>query len=161
MSSDEGVSELYAASYSRLVRTMTLVAGDQREAEDVVQEAFSRLIPVWTKVRQYDDPEAWVRRVALRLLSTRHRKMRNGLVARRRLGPPPDCDGPSVDGVAVRRALAELTLGQRQVVVLHYLVGLELSAVAAELSIPVGTCKSRLSSARTTLQPFLSEDLHA
>jgi DNA-directed RNA polymerase specialized sigma24 family protein len=37
--------ELYAACYDRLVRVLTLVAGDRAEAEDVVQEAFVRLVP--------------------------------------------------------------------------------------------------------------------
>lgn len=158
---DASLRELYAGSYARIVRVVTLVCGDQGEAEDAVQDAFSRLIPVWSRVSIYDDPEAWVRGVALRQLSNRLRKVRNGRVALRRLGAPDDRAAPSSDGIDITRALAGLPLGQRQVVVLHYLLGLDLASVAHELSIPVGTCKSRLSHARTALQPLLGEDLHA
>lgn len=161
MPADASLRELYAGSYARIVRVVTLVSGDQAEAEDAVQDAFSRLIPVWSRVSGYDDPEAWVRGVALRQLSKRFRKARNGRVAVRRLGPPDDRPAPSSDRVDVRRALAALPVGQRQVVVLHYLLGLDLASVARELGIPVGTCKSRLSHARAALQPLLEEDLHA
>lgn len=127
---DAGLRELYVSSYARIVRVVTLVSGDQAEAEDAVQDAFSRLIPVWSKVATCDDPEAWVRGVALRQLSKRFRKVRNGRVAMRRLGPPDDWPGPTSDGVDVARALSELPLGQRKVVVLHYLLGLDLASVA-------------------------------
>ena len=60
--------EVYAACYGRLVGLLTLAAGSQAEAEDVVQEAFIRLLLRWERVCRYDDPEAWVRRVAFRLL---------------------------------------------------------------------------------------------
>lgn len=157
----DGLQALYQASFVRVVRVVGLVSGDVAEAEDVVQEAFVRLVPLWAKVSRYEDPEAWVRGVALRLLSNRRRKLRNGRAAVRRLGLGGDLAAPTADGVDIRRALAALPLGQRQVVVLHYLIGLDLAAVAVELRIPVGTCKSRLHHARAALQPLLSEDLHA
>ncbi len=118
------VEDLYAGSYARLVGLVSLVAGSREEAEEVVQEAFVRLLPRWSTVSHYDDPEAWVRGVALRLLSNRFRKIRNGVVAARRHGAAPDVAPPSGDWVDVVRALAELPLPHRQVVVLHYLQGL-------------------------------------
>lgn len=157
----DGLQQLYHASFGRTVRVVALVCGDRGEAEEAVQEAFAKLVPVWPKVSRYDDPEAWVRSVALRLLSNRRRKLRNGQAAIRRLGPGGSPAGPDADRVDVARALATLPLGQRKVVVLHYLVGLDVAAVAAQLGIPVGTCKSRLHHARAALQPLLTEDLHA
>lgn len=154
----DGVQALYEASYRRLVGVLALAAGDRAEAEEVVQEAFVRLLGRWSTVSAYDDPEAWVRRVAFRLLPNRWRKARNGLRAVGRLGPPPVVDGPSGDGLDVARALASLPLAQRQVVVLHHLVGLDLAAVADELGVPVGTVKSRLSRARAALAPLLREE---
>lgn len=158
---DVGLRELYVGCYARIVRVVTLVGGDQADAEDVVQDAFSRLIPVWSKVSGYEDPEAWVRGAALRLLSNRFRKVRNGKKALRRLDPPEDKPAASSDVVDVTRALASLPIAQRQVVVLHYLLGLDLASVSLELNIPLGTCKSRLSHARAALKPLLGEDLHA
>ena len=157
----EGLQSLYESAFTRLVRVVTLVSGEQQEAEEAVQEAFVRLVSVWGRVSAYDDPEAWVRSVALRQLSNRRRKVRNGQRAIQRLDAPQDQPGPHAEGIDITRALASLPLGQRQVVVLHYLVGLDLATVATELHIPVGTCKSRLHHARAALQPLLSEDLHA
>jgi RNA polymerase sigma-70 factor (ECF subfamily) len=156
----DGLRELYAGSYARLVGLVTLAAGDRNEAEEVVQEAFVRLVPQWHRVAGYEAPEAWVRGVALRLLSNRARQLRNRRAALARHGTATPVAGPSGDAVDVTRALATLSLPQRQVVVLHHLIGLDVKAVARELRIPEGTVKSRLSKARALLQPLLTEDTH-
>ena len=46
----------------------------------------------------------------------------------------------------------------REVVVLHYLADLGTAAIAAELGIPEGTVKSRLSRARARLAALLDEN---
>lgn len=153
------VRELYAASYARLVGVLTLASGDRAEAEEVVQDAFVRLLPRWSTVRRYDDPEAWVRKVAFRLLANRQRRSR---VARRllpRLARTTTQPAASADRVDVLRALAMLPLAQREVVVLHHLVDLSVELVAAELGIPVGTVKSRLTRARAALTPLLGQEV--
>jgi hypothetical protein len=38
-----------------------------RDAEDLVQEAMARASARWGRLRDYDVPEAWVRRVAMNL----------------------------------------------------------------------------------------------
>lgn len=156
--SADAVAELYAASCRRLVGIVTLAAGSRAEAEECVQEAFIRLLARWQQVSAYDDPEAWVRAVAFRLLSNRRRKARNGLRAVLRHGTPDNAQAPTGDRVDVLRALQQLPLGQRQVVVLHYLSGLAVDEVAQALEIPAGTVKSRLSRARDTLAPLLREE---
>lgn len=156
MAQGQDLRDLYAASYVRLVATVGAVCGDRHEAEDAVQEAFVRLMGSWTKVSRYDDPEAWVRKVALRQVSNRRRKARNGLRAALRHGPPPDV--PALTGAAVdaERALAGLPVAQRAVVVLHRL-GLDVEAIAETLDVPSGTVKSRLARARAALSPLLRE----
>jgi RNA polymerase sigma-70 factor, ECF subfamily len=49
------------------------VTGDLHEAEEIVQEAFTRAAARWTRLRDYDVPEAWVRRVAMNLAADRAR----------------------------------------------------------------------------------------
>ncbi len=155
--------ELYAACYDRLVRVLTLVAGDRAEAEDVVQEAFVRLVPRWSKISAYDDPEAWVRAVAFRILSNRFRRARNAVVAARRSDEMRRARGvdqgaeTSSDGVDIARALALLPVGQRQVVVMHHLLDLPVEEISRALGVPAGTVKSRLSRARVALAPLLHE----
>jgi DNA-binding transcriptional LysR family regulator len=57
---------------------------------------------------------------------------------------------------AVEQVLRKLPLGYRQVIVLHYVAGLPLDEVAAELELPLGTVKSRLARARMSMATQLS-----
>lgn len=136
---DEAVTQMYAAHYASLVRLAALLVRDSGEAEEIVQDAFVRAIGRWSVVCAYDNPEAWLRKVALGLLSNRRRELRRGVRALRRLGVPPDV--PTLDGDAVDldRALRRLPLRQREVLVLAYVAGLDLTAIARELDVPVGT----------------------
>lgn len=152
--------DLYVASYGRLVQVLTLVAGSRAEAEDVVQEAFVRLVPRWSKISTYEDPEAWVRAVAFRILSNRFRRARHAMAVSRRterLEPSAEVSGERVD---LARALAALPVGQRQVVVLHHLLDLPVAEISAALGVPAGTVKSRLARARIALAPLLREESH-
>lgn len=155
---EQGLRELYAASYARLVGVVGAVSGDRYEAEEAVQDAFVRLMGSWTKVSRYDDPEAWVRHVALRQVSNRRRKALNGLRAALRLGPEPDVPAATAAEVDLDRALAALPVQQRAVIVLHR-IGLDTDAIARELGVPAGTVKSRLARARAALAPLLREDV--
>jgi RNA polymerase sigma-70 factor (ECF subfamily) len=140
----------YAASYQRVLKQLVLVTGDLAEAEDVVQEAFARASARWQRLCAYEAPEAWVRRVALNLAAQAARRLRRQARALLRLGPPavPSVEDAELD---LARALAALPLGQRQVVVLHYLAGMPVEDVAWQLGLPVGTVKSRLARGRAVL----------
>lgn len=151
------VGDLYQVSYARLVSVVGAVTRDRAEAEEAVQDAFVRLLGQWHHVAGYDDPEAWVRKVAFGFASNRRRKVRNGLRAVLRHGPAPDAAAPTGDAVDIGRALTALPRPQREVVVLQGL-GLSEADIARELGVPVGTVKSRLSRARIALAPLLSEE---
>ena len=155
---DQALRDFYAGTYARLVGIVGAVAGDRQEAEEAVQDAFVRLLGRWSTVSRYDDPEAWVRKVALGAVSNRRRKARNRLRATLRHGPPPDVAGPTGDAVDLQRALAALPAPQRAVLVLQHL-GLGVDQIAAELGVRPGTVKSRLSRARAALVPLLREDV--
>ncbi len=155
---EQDLRDLYAGSYARLVGTVGAVCGDLNEAEEAVQEAFVSLMGSWAKVSRYDDPEAWVRKIALRQVSNRRRKAVNGVRAALRHGPPPDVPAPSGVEVDLDRALAAMPAPQRAVVVLHRL-GLDTDQIAEQFAIPHGTAKSRLARARAALAPLLREDV--
>ena len=63
----EGLAEIHAAFYPRLVGELTVVAGSRASAEDCANEAFTRLVLHWNKVSKYDSPVAWLRTVGYRL----------------------------------------------------------------------------------------------
>jgi RNA polymerase sigma-70 factor (ECF subfamily) len=153
----QGFDAFYHGAFRRLVGQLFLVTGDLQEAEDVVQEAFARASVRWGRLRDYDVPERWVRRVALNLAANGGRQRRAQLAALLRLGPAPSVPAVSVEALAVVEAVAALPVAHRQVVVLHHLLGLPVEEVAGQLGIPVGTVKSRLARARRTLATMLEE----
>jgi len=149
----------YVATYSRLLRQLTLMTLDGEQAQDALQEAYVRAWQRWDRISAYDDPEGWVRTVAYRPCVSYWRR----LVTARRAAPalaaaesvPPVA---SAEVVAVRRALAELSTEQRAVLVLHELCDLPVEEIAATLRIPRGTVKSRLSRGRAALADLLRDD---
>ena len=155
---DDGFAAFYAASYRRLLGQLFAVTGDLAEAENVLQEAYARAFVRWSRVRGYDRPEAWVRRVALNLAAMADRSLRRRARALLRLGPPPVVPELSPELLDLRDALAALPLGQRQVIVLHHLVGLPVEEVARELRLATGTVKSRLARGRASLAGILQSD---
>jgi len=148
----------YAAAVRRVVLYLYAACGDRAEAQDVAQEAFARAWQHWGRVSAYEEPEAWVRRVAWRLMLNRWRGLRRWLGARARLGSPEEATaGPSPDRVAVVEALQQLPQPQRQVIALHYLLDMPVHDIAASIGAPEGTVKARLSRARTALARLLDE----
>ena len=69
--------EFYAATVGRLLGHLFLITGDLHAAEEIVQEAFTRASLRWSHLRDYDVPEAWVRRVAMNLAADRARSLRS------------------------------------------------------------------------------------
>ena len=156
MAGSGSFEEFYSGAVGRLVGQLFPVTGDLHEAEEVVQEAFTRAAARWSRLRDYDVPEAWVR-VAMNLAADRARGLRRQARAMRKLSPAPEVLGASVEALALAEALRGLPIRQRQVLVLHYLVDLPVDQVAHTLRIPAGTVKSLLSRGRQTLAAKLGE----
>jgi RNA polymerase sigma-70 factor, ECF subfamily len=146
----------YAAHYRSLTVQLYAYFGDRQEAQDVVQEAFCRAFAHWPRICRYDDPVAWIRRVAWNLATTRWRRLR---VARRYAamrGPEQTAAEPGPDRVALARALATLPPPQRRAVIQHYIADQPIDVIAREAGVPVGTVKSWLHRARTALATQLT-----
>jgi RNA polymerase sigma-70 factor (ECF subfamily) len=153
----EGFEEFYTATVGRLVGQLFPVTGDLHEAEEVVQEAFARASTRWGRIRDYDRPEAWVRRVAMNLAADRGRRLQRQARALLRTGPPAVVPAASVEALALAEALRTLPMRQRQAIVLHHLVDLPVEEVAAILDIRTGTVKSLLARGRKALAATLGE----
>jgi RNA polymerase sigma-70 factor (ECF subfamily) len=157
MSSHAEFEAFYGGAVGRLLGQLLLVTGDLHEAEEVVQEAFARAFIHWSRLRDYEVPEAWVRRVAMNLAAERARRLRRRTRAILRAGPPPHAPQVSVEAIALLAALRTLPIRQRQVLVLHHLVGMPVEEVARTLSLPSGTVKSTLTRGRRALAVLLDD----
>lgn len=109
----------------------------------------------WGRIRRYDRPGAWVRRVAIRdgvRLAERSRRM----VGREpvRHAEPEDAAGR----VDLQHALADLPPRQRAALVLHYLADWPTAEVANALGCAESTVRVHLHRGRTALAAALQPE---
>ena len=148
--------EVYAASYARLVGQLVGVTGDPAEAEDVVMEAFARAAARPRELAELDNPEAWLRTVAVNLARSRWRRaMRRSHLLPRLVESGAYADLPD-DRLALMAALRRLPAAQREAIALHHLADLPVAEVALTLGVPEGTVKARLARGRAALAVLLS-----
>jgi RNA polymerase sigma-70 factor (ECF subfamily) len=150
------IEEFYAANVNALTLQLFAYTGDLAAAQDVVQEAFCRALPRWDRISRYDDPGAWVRRVAWNLATSRWRRLRSGVdfVRRYREASVP---GPDPGRVALTAALAKLPETQRRALVLHYLADLTTRDIAQQEGVAESTVRVWLHRGRTALAVLLAE----
>ncbi len=152
---DEEFAWFFREEFAAVVRTVFLVVRDRGRAEDVAQEAFVQLLRHWKKVSRYEMPDAWVRRVAIRLAvrNARREWRRRDLEAGAR--EPATAPGRDLDAL---RAVSRLPAKQRAAVVLFYFEDRPVVEVADLLDCSVNTAKVHLHRARARLKELLGEE---
>jgi RNA polymerase sigma-70 factor, ECF subfamily len=143
----------FRTSKKPLVAMAFLLIGNLSTAQDLTQEAFLRTWAHWWRVRTYDDPQAWTRRVLYNLIVSQARRdrTRRAVVDRPRSVPPPDATH-----LALAAALRSLPENQMRAIVLHDGAGVPVSEVAAEMNVPEGTVKAWLSRGRAAAAQALN-----
>lgn len=152
-----GFDEFYAASFQGIATQLYAYTGDLDLAHDLVQEAFCRALARWRKLAGYDDPAAWVRRVAFNLANSRWRRLKTA-TAYLRKQRVEHVVGPSPDRVTAVAAIALLPENQRRAVVLHYLADLSIAEIAEQEGVAVGTVKSWLHRGRAALAAHIGAE---
>ncbi|GIH11393.1 hypothetical protein Rhe02_94600 [Rhizocola hellebori] len=149
-------ADFYSLQFSRIATQIYAYLGDHAEAQDIAQEAFVRAFDRWAVVSAYDEPFAWVRRVAWNLATSRMRRVKVtlGYLSRQREEHTPE---PSPDRVALIQALAKLPDKHRLAVVLHYLANMTTAEIAKQESVADGTVRSWLSRGRAQLAGCFEE----
>ncbi|WP_035858891.1 RNA polymerase sigma factor [Cryptosporangium arvum] len=150
-------ADFYAAHFPSLCKQLYAYTGDRGEAQELVQEAFSRGWAHWPKIRGYDDPAAWVRTVAWRLAISRWRRARRALAFLAGQREEPVVPSPDPAHVALVAALATLPPNHRRAIVLHYLADLPVAEIAASERVADGTVKSWLHRGRAALATQLGD----
>jgi len=101
----DGFDEFYRVTSVRMLRYGYALTGDLAEAQDVVQEAYTRAWRQWRTVQVHPAPEGWLRLVVARLATDRWRRLSGWRAAVRRAGPPEPAAPPSEDAVLIASAL--------------------------------------------------------
>jgi RNA polymerase sigma-70 factor (ECF subfamily) len=175
MSLDEAVAdpERFATVFDAHYEEIRRYAGrrlDPGTAEDIAAETF---LIAFRRRGSFDAAKggvrAWLYGIATHLIGRHRRAELRRYRALARSGPPHDDDGHDQRvverisaGVTVQRlsaALAGLSRGERDVVLLVAYGGLTYDEVAAALGVAYGTVASRLSRARTKLRDDLGVEI--
>jgi RNA polymerase sigma-70 factor (ECF subfamily) len=134
-----------------LLRTATVILGNEADARDAVQETF---VSAWRSFASLRDPErfdAWLGRILINQcrMALRHRgRVREVAITDSADSPS---DSPHASTSNFDAAFNRLSADQRSLLVLHHLHGYDVREIAAWLGIPSGTVKWRLSRARQAL----------
>lgn len=160
------VTELVRDRGGSLIGYATWLCGDRSEAEDLVQEALTR---VFTAMRRPDvrrdasgsveHVEAYVRRTVENVYRDGYRRRTRWVAVRHLAGRQDDTAGPeqaSPQHLDLVHALTCLPPRQRACVVLRYYCDLTVGEVADDLGVTVGTVKRHLHDANTRLARTLA-----
>ncbi|MGD9988045.1 RNA polymerase sigma factor [Pseudonocardia sp.] len=132
------------AHYPRLVAQLYAITLDAGQAHDLVQEAYARAWRTWPEIVRRGEPADWVRRVAVST-SMRSWSAMVGRLARRR---PPEIETMEPRAAALVGALQRISPAERRAVVLHHMVGMPVTDIAALERRPARKIEARLVRAR-------------
>jgi RNA polymerase sigma-70 factor (ECF subfamily) len=149
--------QFYLGEYAKVLGTVALIAGDRARAEDATQQAFLQAFRKWRKVRSMAKPGAWVLVVAINADRRQWRRAREEPSETLESEVVQDHASAVVTGVALREALARLTVRQRAAVVLRHLSDLPVRDIADALGCAEGTVRATLHQAMTKLHIDLEE----
>lgn len=145
----------YEHTWPRIYRELCLMTASRADAEDIAQEAYAKAADDWRRVSRLEQPEAWVRRVGINRCIDLSR--RRGRQVRAYAQLSRDEEQLSDVSTEVLDVLRRLPDEQRQVVVLHHLLGETVEQVAERLGRPAGTVKGQLVRGRAALRILLTD----
>jgi RNA polymerase sigma-70 factor (ECF subfamily) len=169
---ERALGELYDRYGAMAYSLACAVVGESADAEEVVAEAFAQ---VWRSASGFDPARgsvgAWIATIcrtrALDLVRSRKRRARaveeaavvsdegESIVFASSIEPADRSAELTETSAIVRKSLADLPVEQRRVIELAYFGGLSQSEIAAQLSQPLGTVKTRMRSGMEKLRQAL------
>ncbi|MBN2305360.1 MAG: RNA polymerase sigma factor [Anaerolineae bacterium] len=159
---------LFERYRARVYRTALAIVRDSAVAEDILQDCFLKVYANAGRIDTERPLAPWLYRVTVNLSYTwlsRGKNRRTSLdnVIDRLVSPMKQAPDQLTEQTElrqnVRKAIGDLNIDQRVVVVLYYLNGLGLQEIAEILDLPVGTVKSRLYYARENLRGTLGQNM--
>ncbi|MBI1817599.1 MAG: sigma-70 family RNA polymerase sigma factor [Deltaproteobacteria bacterium] len=148
------LAELYDSTSAMVFGLAVRILNDRTAAEDIVVEVYAQ---AWRSAKAYDPsrgtPSSWLmtltRSRAIDLLRARRRDQASEPLDAASAVPsaepePEDATIAVEQQRFVRRALAGLSVEQREAIELAYFAGLSHTEIAAKLRQPLGTVKTRI-----------------
>src|SRR5215831_12033584 len=164
----EAIEALVERDGQRLLRSATLLCGDQSYAEDLVQDVFVEAMDSVQRFRGQASLYTWLHSILLNL--TRHYRRNNKRViydselaadeAIPYLEEGPHKADLQLSSTELDRALKQLSWAHREVLVLRFYERMRIDQIAQHLGISKGTCKSRLHYAIEQMRKILPPEMN-
>jgi RNA polymerase sigma-70 factor (ECF subfamily) len=159
---EEAFGSIARGMADRLFAVAYRILRDVGRAEDAVQHA---LVTAWRELpglREAERFEAWVHRILVHACYAEARQARRWSANVRVLSIDASAEPDTAHRVVLRDALERrfrrLPPEQAAVFVLHHYLGWPLGEIAGTLGVPLGTVKSRMHYAATSLRAALEAD---
>ncbi|MFF1408809.1 sigma-70 family RNA polymerase sigma factor [Streptomyces sp. NPDC058289] len=158
------VDQFVRALHRDVRRYVAYLSADPQSAEDLTQETFLRALGSLHRFEGRSSARTWLLSIARRTVvdSLRHKAARPKIADRddwqtaAEQSQPRDVPGFE-DGVALAELLAAIPAERREVFVLTQLMGLPYAEAALMLGCPIGTVRSRVARARSSLIDLLED----
>lgn len=160
---DDAFEAFFRAHEREVFGYLWRITGDEHASYDLAQETFVRAWQRFERVHRYDQPRAWLFRVATNLASNlrRHRSVRAAATAQLASGAALTGEDPTVGIVesdAVRATLDAMPVKQRAALLLRVVYGLSLSELAHALGTSEAAAKMTLSRARGRFRAHYTQE---
>ena len=168
MSRNAEFEELAVPLFEPLFNFACWLAQDRAEAEDLVQESYTKALKGFGSFQRGTNFKAWI----FQILRNTFLTSKTGLAAKLTVPLEQDEEGPSYEPVetatpetillsnsskeAVQKAIEQLPIAYREVLLLADLEEFKYAEIAEALRLPIGTVMSRLSRARAAVRAALS-----
>jgi RNA polymerase sigma factor (sigma-70 family) len=147
---------------SAFLKAAKVICFDTQNAEDVLQEALADVYRRWSKIRDHENPEAYL----MRVMVSKHADMRRKWLRKQEeretswdlaenIRDIADQTDDVTQRLLVQAALKSLSAIQRAVLVLIYEHGMVLREVADVLQIPMGTAASHLARGKAAVAAYV------
>ena len=159
VTAEDALTTLYVEHYRSLVRLAAFLLDDVGTSEEVVQDAYVKMLGAWKRIEDPEKAAAYLRSTVLNLARS---KLRRRLVVRKHQPVPPD-DAASAEHDVIAHenqrevvaALRRLPPRQREAIVLRYYADLSEAEIAAAMSCSPGTVKSHIHRGKAALAELL------
>lgn len=161
---DEGAFRILVDKYrDMLMGTAYLILRDRQLTEEVVQETVFKMWKHLPSLRDESSLKPWLMRIVVNEANQQFRKKKVATVPLEEASEVPDT-GNNIDELLIqgenhqllRESLASLSPEQKEVIILRYFSDLTVPEIAAAISTPEGTIRSRLSRALDKLYMIIS-----
>jgi RNA polymerase sigma-70 factor, ECF subfamily len=153
---DRAFEEFCGNEYARVFRATYAFCGNRQLAEDATQEAFGRALARWRRLRKETWAAGWVMTTAMNVCRN-HFRGRRRFTTLERVDRADDSE-PSPGRTDLFTALRRLPQRQREALLLHYIGGLPIRAVAENIGMSEAATKSLMWRARKSMRESLRTD---